>query len=552
MQNGKGLTIRQRLTLGFALVLTMMVAVTIIGIQKVNFIDKTLAEITDVNAVKQRYAINFRGSVHDRAIAIRDVVMFDDPNGAPMREALDEIKRLDDFYQKSAGSLDQILQNDAMAQPEERQIVQNIKAIEAKTQPLIQQIIQAKKSGNEVEAERILFEQAKPAFIAWLAAINQFIDFEEQKNQKATPSAREVASGFQWLMISLCGVAIVLGGMVAWWISRQLTQALGGEPADAAAMVTRIAAGDLTERIPVTYPNSMLAAVAQMQQRLVEIVGAIDQSSDQLSKQAQYVAQVSEQAQMAAQQQAEASATTAHRVEQITVSVSNISTIAQQTEDNSAQTASLSESGTQSVKTAASEIGRIAQTVESSAQQIRQLQQRSQEIGGIAGVIGEIAEQTNLLALNAAIEAARAGESGRGFAVVADEVRKLAERTASATAEIAKMIDVVQKDTQVAVDAMERAVPQVANGLGLANEATTVLSQIHHQALDSLAKVRDVAQATTQQAETINGIVRNVEHIAQMSEETSAAMHSNSTAAQQLNEIAIALRQHVQHFRLRG
>lgn len=167
-------------------------------------------------------------------------------------------------------------------------------------------------------------------------------------------------------------------------------------------------------------------------------------------------------------------------------------------------------------------------------------------------MIGEIAEQTNLLALNAAIEAARAGESGRGFAVVADEVRKLAERTASATAEIAKMIDVVQKDTQVAVDAMERAVPQVANGLGLANEATTVLSQIHHQALDSLAKVRDVAQATTQQAETINGIVRNVEHIAQMSEETSAAMHSNSTAAQQLNEIAIALRQHVQHFRLRG
>lgn len=145
MQNGKGLTIRQRLTLGFALVLTMMVAVTIIGIQKVNFIDKTLAEITDVNAVKQRYAINFRGSVHDRAIAIRDVVMFDDVNGAPMREALDEIKRLDDFYQKSAGPLDQILQDDAMAQPEERQIVQNIKAIEAKTQPLIQQIIQAKK-----------------------------------------------------------------------------------------------------------------------------------------------------------------------------------------------------------------------------------------------------------------------------------------------------------------------------------------------------------------------------------------------------------------------
>jgi hypothetical protein len=35
----------------------------------------TLNHINDVNNVKQRHAINFRGSVHDRAIALRDVVL---------------------------------------------------------------------------------------------------------------------------------------------------------------------------------------------------------------------------------------------------------------------------------------------------------------------------------------------------------------------------------------------------------------------------------------------------------------------------------------------
>ena len=39
------------------------------------FIDTKMTVINDQNSVKQRYAINFRGSVHDRAIAIRDVVL---------------------------------------------------------------------------------------------------------------------------------------------------------------------------------------------------------------------------------------------------------------------------------------------------------------------------------------------------------------------------------------------------------------------------------------------------------------------------------------------
>lgn len=86
--------------------------------------------------------------------------------------------------------------------------------------------------------------------------------------------------------------------------------------------------------------------------------------------------------------------------------------------------------------------------INDAASNVGGLHQRVSEIGGIITSIRRIADQTNLLALNAAIEAARAGTHGKGFAVVADEVRKLAQRTASATTEIAELVDGIQEEMQ--------------------------------------------------------------------------------------------------------
>ena len=69
------MTIGKRLALGFGIVLALLLGLTVFGVQQVNQINQALTAITDLNAVKQRHAINFRGSVHDRAIALRDVVL---------------------------------------------------------------------------------------------------------------------------------------------------------------------------------------------------------------------------------------------------------------------------------------------------------------------------------------------------------------------------------------------------------------------------------------------------------------------------------------------
>jgi methyl-accepting chemotaxis protein len=90
------------------------------------------------------------------------------------------------------------------------------------------------------------------------------------------------------------------------------------------------------------------------------------------------------------------------------------------------------------------EIGRLAEQLKDTNQEMRSLAEQSHHIGKVLSVIKTIADQTNLLALNAAIEAARAEEQGRGFAVVADEVRALAQKTAASTTEIEGIIHSLQ------------------------------------------------------------------------------------------------------------
>jgi len=540
------MTINLRLVIGFGIVMLMMLVLNFISIHRVNFINSTITEITDVNSVKQRHAINFRGSVHDRAIAIRDVILTRNSN--ELNAEINTIEKLNENYQKSVKAMQSVVASGGSLSAQEKTIYQRIMHIESDALPLIEKIIAYKKSDNMSAANELLLDQGKPLFIDWLAAINEFIDYQETASQQATTEVRLVASTFQMWMISLTAVAILLALFVAYRISSQVRMSVGGDPQEAAKVVSKISQGDLTGEVISCCPKSMMASIGVMQQQLKTTVNNIISSSAELSERAVSVTAGSLQALVAADKQVEQTNHAKNSLDSMSNSIHGIADTVKQTEDNSKATAELSLRGKDAVQNVATEIEKISVTVKTTVSQVNVLQQRTREIGEIINVIRAISDQTNLLALNAAIEAARAGETGRGFAVVADEVRQLAIRTGDATGEIEAMITQVQGDTQASVKAMETTVPQVEKGLTLTHQANELLNDIQRQADDSLTKVLEVVSATNYQVETIHGVSQGMEDISVMSKQTSETLKNNVSQAELLEALSKSLKKDTNYF----
>lgn len=142
------LKVKYRLAIGFGIILSLLMLLTILGIQKVNLIDDALYEMTDINSVKQRYAINYRGSVHDRAIAIRDISIARSPQ--EVDSYVNEVRRLERYYQDAEVKMEPMLASGTLFTAEEKNILREIKQIKSEILPIYNKIISDKKWGEIV------------------------------------------------------------------------------------------------------------------------------------------------------------------------------------------------------------------------------------------------------------------------------------------------------------------------------------------------------------------------------------------------------------------
>ncbi|HTZ96958.1 MAG TPA: methyl-accepting chemotaxis protein [Terriglobales bacterium] len=272
---------------------------------------------------------------------------------------------------------------------------------------------------------------------------------------------------------------------------------------------------------------------------------------------AEHVASASEEISSSATQQANSAETQKDQATQVATAMQEMSSTVLQVSENSNKAAESSRHAADTARQGGAIVEEtlhkmrvIVGSVGATAKKMEELGKSSDQIGRIIGVIDDIADQTNLLALNAAIEAARAGEQGRGFAVVADEVRKLAERTTTATKEIAQMIKNIQDETKTAVTAMEEGTKQVEEGVSSTAKAGDSLKEIIHMAEQVGEMIMHIATASTEQSSASEEINNNMEQIARLVKESAAGAQQSAKACQELSGLALDLQKMVEAFRL--
>ncbi|MFZ2269694.1 MAG: PAS domain-containing methyl-accepting chemotaxis protein [Azonexus sp.] len=409
--------------------------------------------------------------------------------------------------------------------------------------------IPALQAGNRAGAEAILPQLAE-RYAQHRSVIDQVVKLANERNAEDEKNAAAII-GNNYLMMAGIGLAIALFvSLLGWTIIRNLNRLLGGDPRYACEITNHVASGNLGLHIEVDPLDntSLLASIRHLRQMFRQMVREIQHNASLVTSNAQTMAVAADQLTSTSRQQSESTAAMSEETGAVTQSMSEIVRHADEARSISEASGKTCETGAEVIHNAVSSMEEIAATVRQATQSVLVLGTQSEHISSVVRVIREIADQTNLLALNAAIEAARAGEQGRGFAVVADEVRKLAERTATATGEIARMIGDIQSGMQKTVAHMEAGVTQVDAGVELANEAGAAIQRIRNSAAQVVDVVAGISRALDEQSRATGNIAQHVDKIAGMSGENNDLALQSSGGAHRLLDTAMEMQNTVSRF----
>lgn len=510
--------ISTRLTFAFSTLLALLVLLTAIGIYQVNQIDRGLTSINDVNGAKQRFAVDMRGSVHDRAIALRDIVMTTD--ASRLTTLNEEMRRLAANYDTAIESMQQVM-GETDTTPQEQSILSTINNQSETTQALTQQVLDANTANALSRAQTLTLEQAGPAYAEWLNRINQFINLQEQINNASTAAARSTASGFQLQMLGLTLFAVLIGGAIAIFLTRQLLRELGAEPRQVKVFAEAIGRGELTTQpyLKKGDISSIMASQVAMSKQLQAIVAQVRSSAEAVASNSEQIAEGNNDLSSRTEEQASALAETASAMEQLNSTV-------KLNADNSQQASQEAASASKTAIQGGEAVHQVVATM-------NDLNKSSQEIAGIISTIDAIAFQTNILALNASVEAARAGEHGRGFAVVAEEVRKLAQRSADAAREINDLISNNLERVNHGNARAEEASKSTEDIVAAIERVTKIMQEISHASAEQSTGVQEVGQAITEMDQVTQ------QNAALVEESANAANHLRQNAHQLLHAMSV-------------
>jgi methyl-accepting chemotaxis protein len=510
------LKIGPRLTLGFGVVIGLLVAVSVLSYARLEGVG---SEGLRVQEMERRAALadRWRGMTElnaSRALAIA--------KAGGMQE-------VDDFFAplvKGTSAEISVVQKeltDAVDSDKGKALIATIASEREAYLAVRKQVLELIAAGNGGAAQTLVTDKMQPSVTSYVGAIGALASFQREQAAAASASMHADVNRAELMLLALTLAAIAAAAGFGFAITRSVTRPL----ATTAEAAVRMAGGDMSQRVPVDGKDEVAQlqqALADMQQALSRLVGEVRAGSESISTASTQIASGNHDLSTRTEQ-------TAGNLQQAASSLEELTGTVGQTAD-SARTANQLAA---SASTAAQRGGEVVSQVVST---MNEIQAASRRIADIIGTIDGIAFQTNILALNAAVEAARAGEQGRGFAVVAGEVRSLAQRSAEAAREIKALIGA--------------SVEKVENGTRLVGEAGGSMEEIVAGVRRVTDVIGEISAATSEQSGGLRQVNEAVAQLDQMTQQNAALVEESAAAAQSMAEQSRRLTEVVGRFRVDG
>ena len=494
----KNLNIGSRLGAGFAIVLLLLAALTVTAIVRMQTASDLTYRLIHTSIKNQRMVAEWAKIIEINSV--RGVASFEITDPVVRGKIEADLKAHAD---RSSQLQDQIAAS--LRNPAVKEQFQVVRKVRTEYVTVRARAFQLKADGN-FDAAKLMFEKdVTPITTAYLAEVKRFSEMQIKAADGVADSIMQEYSSTRILLIELGLLAVLVGVIFAWRITRSITQ-----PIRAAVKVAEtVAAGDLTSTITVASRDEtgqLMQALKTMNDSLVGIVGQVRSGTDTIATASSEIAAGNMDLSSRTEQQASSLEETASSMEELT------STVKQNT-DNARQANKLAGDAADIASRGGAVVAEVVTTM-------GDINSSSKKIVDIISVIDGIAFQTNILALNAAVEAARAGEHGRGFAVVAGEVRSLAQRSATAAKEVKHLID--------------HSIATVNAGTVLTSNAGATMQEV----IASVARVTEVmdeiSSTTREQNQGIGQVNQAVIHMDGITQQNAALVEQAAAAATNL------------------
>lgn len=546
----KHLSIGKKLTAAFSLLCLLIIGIGLFSLLQFTRLNAESLDLTDNVMPSIRVAARISDEVGNfRRYELGMFLVNDDPSrNAEYQRVLQNLPSQVDGALTEYGPL--------VYSDHERQTYNNIKNEWLAYLGLHRQVMDMLNRGELQQARHFFLTQGIPAYQKLNAQTAELMNINQAYAVQGRQIAEDVFSSAKLSIFICIAIAIALVVVFATILTRQIRDPL----LLLVDQAKQIAGGNLARGALCDYLDSgkmandeigqLAKAIRQMKEGLHQLVNEITSSVSQLSTAVEEVSAIAEQSSHGMQQQqSEVSqlATAMNEMQSTVMEVSRNTTDAASAAHDASES---SGSGSKVVHSAIHSIEAVAQEIEHSGQVVQQLEQDSASISVVLDVIRNIADQTNLLALNAAIEAARAGEQGRGFAVVADEVRTLAQRTQDSTAEINKIIEVLQSRAAEAGQAMQISRQQMQTSVEQARNAGATIEQINQAVIRISDMNTQIASATEEQNSVTEELNRSIVNIHNASDEVAQGANQTAQACAELSQLAVHLQQMTNRFAL--
>ena len=386
------------------------------------------------------------------------------------------------------------------------------------------EVFKLKEAGRIPEAEHLFSSKMEPGFQTYALGIQALLGYQKER---ATVMSVDAAHNYKTsaaIILSLAGIAMTIGALMAWNLSRSIT----GPLKRSVGVAEKVAAGQLgtSSDFKRTHDETgrLVHALDVMDQSLVHIVERVRLGTEVIASASAQIAEGNRDLSSRTESQAASLEETASMMEQLTGTVRQNVDSAHQANEAAATASDMANKG-----------GALMTEVVGTMSAINT---SSSKIAEIIDVINSIAFQTNILALNAAVEAARAGGQGRGFAVVASEVRCLAQRSAAAAHDIKALIS----------DSTEK----VSKGRALVTQAGSTMHEIIASVLRVGKIMAEITAASVDQHAGIEQVNQMVGQLDQVTQRNAALVEEAAASASSLQQQADALKQIVAVFRIEG